>query len=215
VNDKELRQNVIDELDFEPSVDAANIGVAAEDGVVTLTGHVASYMQKLATERAAWRVKGVKAIAQEIQVRIPSDKKTNDDEIAQRALRILAWSSAAAPGAIQVKVQDGFVTLSGKVEWNYQRQAAELAVRGLSGVAGVINSVTLQPRASAVDVEDRIRSALKRHAEVEAARIRVSIEDGRVELRGEVDDWGERIAVERAAWSVPGVRAVEDNLRIS
>jgi osmotically-inducible protein OsmY len=215
VNDKELRQNVIDELDFEPSVDAANIGVAAEDGVVTLTGHVESYMQKLATERAVWRVKGVKGIAQEIQVRIPSDKKTNDDEIAQRALRILAWSSSAPPGAIQVKVQQGYVTLSGQVEWNFQRQAAELAVRGLSGVAGVINSVTLQPRASVVDVEDRIRSALKRHADVEAARIRVSIDDGRVELRGEVDDWGERIAVERAAWSVPGVRAVEDKLRIT
>jgi osmotically-inducible protein OsmY len=215
VNDKELRQNVIDELDFEPSVDAANIGIAAEDGVVTLTGHVASYMQKLATERAVWRVKGVKGIAQEIQVRIPSDKKTNDDEIAQRALRILAWSSSAPPGAIQVKVQQGYVTLSGQVEWNFQRQAAELAVRGLSGVAGVINSVTLQPRASVVDVEDRIRSALKRHADVEAARIRVSIDDGRVELRGEVDDWGERIAVERAAWSVPGVRAVEDKLRIT
>jgi osmotically-inducible protein OsmY len=214
MNDKELRQDVIDELEFDPSIDAANIGVAAEKGVVTLTGHVASYAEKLAAEQATWRVTGVKGIAQEIQVRIPSDKKTNDDEIAQRAIRVLEWSVPAPAGAIHVKVQGGYVTLSGSVEWNFQRLAAERAVRTLTGVAGVSNQVMLAPRASVVDVEDRIRAALKRHADVEAARIRISIQDGRVELRGEVDDWDERLAVENAAWSVPGVRAVEDNLRV-
>lgn len=215
MNDMQLRQNVIDELDFEPSIDAADIGVAAENGVVTLTGHVRSFEQKLAAERAVWRVKGVKALAEEIEVRLDSDKKTSDDEIAQRALRILAWSSSAPPGAIKVKVQDGFVTLSGKVEWNFQRQAAERAVRKLSGVAGVIDELMLEPKACTADVEERIRSALQRHAEVEAARIRVSVVDGCVDLSGEVDNWDERRAVERAAWSVPGVQQVRTDLRIA
>ena len=216
MNDRQLRQDVIDELDFEPSIESADIGVAAENGVVTLTGHVPTYAQKLAAERAVWRVKGVKAIAQDIQVRIPGDKQQNDDEIAQRAVSILAWNAAVPRDAVHLKVQHGWVTLSGQVDWNYQREAAENAVRKLSGVAGVINDITLKPAVQAVDVKQRITDALKRHAEVEAAKVQVSIrEGGTVALEGEVETWDERQAVVHAAWSAPGVRMVDDRLRIS
>lgn len=169
MSDKQLRQDVIDELDFEPSIDAADIGVTCENGVITLSGHVPSYTQKVAAERAAWRVKGVKAIAQEIQVRFAAAKKTNDDEIAQRALNILAWSSPSPHDAVHVKVQDGWVTLTGEVRWNYQREAAEASVRRLSGVLGVTNAIALTPAAIPADVEERIRNALRRQAEIEAA----------------------------------------------
>jgi osmotically-inducible protein OsmY len=216
MNDKQLRQDVIDELDFEPSVDAADIGVAAEKGVVSLTGHVSSYSQKLAAERAAWRVKGVKAVAQEIQVRFPGDKMHNDDEIAQRAISILAWDTLLPRDAVRVKVQDGWVTLTGKLDWNYQRKLAEDDVRKLGGVAGVINDITLNPASQTIDVKQRIASALKRHAEVEASRVKIDVRDGgTVNLEGEVDNWDERQAVVRAAWSAAGVRTVNDHLRIS
>jgi osmotically-inducible protein OsmY len=215
MNDKELRQNVIDELDFEPSIDAADIGVAAERGVVTLTGHVPNYAQKIAAERAAWRVKGVKAIAQEIQVRLPGDNRYNDDEIAQRALNILAWNVVVPQDAIHVKVQEGWVTLSGQANWNYQREAAVADVRKLSGVAGVTNEITLKPSVQPADVKQRLTDALKRHAEVEASHIQIRVHDGgTVDIEGGVDNWDEREAVMRAVWSAPGVRAVQEHLRI-
>ncbi len=215
MNDKQLRRDVIAELDFEPSIDAADIGVAVEDGVVTLSGHVPNYAQKLAAERAAWRVKGVKAIAQEIQVRLASDKKCNDDEIAKRALDILAWNASVPREALHVKVQNGWVTLTGNVNWNYQRDAAEAAIRKLSGVVGVANSIDLVPAVQSADIKQRIVDALKRHAEVEADRILISVQaGGKVSLEGDVHNWDERRAVERAAWSAPGVRIVEDHLRI-
>lgn len=216
MNDKQLRQSVMDELEFEPSIDSADIGVLADRGVITLTGHVPTYAQKLAAERAALRVKGVKAIAQEIQVRLPGDKKRNDDEIATRALNLLAWNAVVPKDAIQVKVQNGWITLSGHVNWNYQRDAAESAVRKLSGVVGLSNCITLVPTVEATDVKQRIMDALKRRAEVEATRIEVAVTDGgQVRIEGEVDNWDERRAVETAAWSVPGVRGVDDCLRIS
>lgn len=215
MNDKQLRQNVIDELDFEPSIDAADIGVAVEGGVVTLTGHVPNYAQKLGAERAVWRVKGVKAIAEEIQVRFPGDKKHNDDEIAQRALDIISWNTFIPRDSVRVKVQNGYVTLTGQVDWNYQRQAAEADVRNLGGVMGVTNDITLKPVVQTVDVKQRITDALMRHAEIEASHVQVSVRDGgTVELEGEVDNWDEREAVVRAAWSAPGVRAVTEHLRI-
>jgi osmotically-inducible protein OsmY len=215
MNDKQLRQNVIDELDYEPSIDSADIGVAAESGVITLTGHVSSYSQKISAERAAWRVKGVKGVAQEIKVRFSSDKKVADDEIAQRAINILAWNVSVPHDAVRVKVENGWVTLSGVVNWNYQRLAAESDMHKLSGVIGVVNLVTLAPETQKADIKQRITEALKRNAEVEANAIQISVRDGGViSLEGEVESWDERRAAEQAAWSAPGVRMVEDHLRI-
>jgi osmotically-inducible protein OsmY len=216
MSDISLRQDIIDELEFEPSLNAAQIGVAVNKGVVTLTGSVGSYAEKIAAEQAVRRVKGVQAIAQEIEVRYPSDKKTADDEIAGRVVSILRWSAVVPPNSVQVKVQDGWVTLSGEVDWQFQRAAAEAEIRRLSGVAGVINAITIKPRVQAADVKRKIEEALKRYAEVEAGGIRISVlEGGKVTLDGNVHDWRERDAIKRAAWSAPGVTTVEDRLMIS
>jgi osmotically-inducible protein OsmY len=216
MSDISLRQDIIDELEFEPSLNAAHIGVAVDKGVVTLTGSVGSYAEKIAAEQAVRRVKGVQAIAQEIEVRYPNDKKTADDEIAGRVVSILRWSAVVPPNSVQVKVQDGWVTLSGEVDWQFQRAAAEAEIRRLSGVAGVINSMTIKSRVQAADVKRKIEDALKRYAEVEAEGIRISVlADGKVTLDGNVHDWRERDAIKRAAWSAPGVTIVEDRLMIS
>jgi len=214
MDDKTLRQFIIDELDFEPSIDAANIGVAVEKGVVTLTGHVANYVEKLAAERAVKRVKGVKAIAQEIEVRFSNQPKRSDDEIAQRALDILTWSVQVPVDSIQVKVEKGWITLTGAVEWQYQKQAAESAVRHLSGILRVSNMIEIEPHVAAADVHRKIMDSLKRNAEVEADSIRVVVDNGKVILEGKVKAWYERNLAERAAWSAPGVKAVEDRLSI-
>jgi osmotically-inducible protein OsmY len=214
MNDLSLRQDVIDELQFEPSIDAANIGVAVKNGVVTLSGHVGSYAEKSAAESAARRVRGVHAIAEEIEVRYAGRKMHADDEIASRALDIIEWDTALPDGAIDVKVQHGWVTLSGEVPWHFQRMAAENAVKKLGGVVGVSNLLTIRPSALIADIKDRIESALRRNAEVEANRIRVDINEGRVALEGAVHAWNERSAAERAVWSVPGVVAVENHLTI-
>jgi len=211
--DGELRRNVLDELDFEPAINAANIGVGAENGVVTLNGHVASYVEKLAAEKAAKRVKGVKAIANEIKVRFAGDKKTADDEIAQRAVSILHWSAVAPGGAVMVKVQDGWVGLSGEVNWNYQRTAVEALLHRLSGVKGIVNGIRVKPHADPVSIKSRIEAALRRNAVVRVPDISVSVEDGgRVVLEGTIHDWEERNAIEDAAWSAPGVSWVDDRL---
>jgi osmotically-inducible protein OsmY len=216
MNDKRLQQDVIDELDFEPSVKAAHIGVAASNGVVTLSGHACSYAEKIAAEQAARRVKGVQAIAQEIEVRYPNEKKTADDEIAGRIVSILQWSAVVPRDSVQVKVQHGWVTLTGQVDWHFERAAAEAEVRRLSGVAGVMNSIAIRPGVDATDVKCKIEEALKRNAEVEARSVRVSVlGDGKIALDGNVHDWREREAVNRAAWSAPGVLAVEDHLLIA
>ncbi|MBN9545733.1 MAG: BON domain-containing protein [Alphaproteobacteria bacterium] len=214
--DLQLRQDVLDELDFEPSVNAAHIGVTAKNGVVTLSGHVGSYAEKIAAEQAARRVVGVHGIAQEIEVRYPGDKKTADDEIADRALSVLKWNAVVPYNVVQVKVQDGWVTLLGEVDWQFQREAAESGIRRLSGVAGVRNDITLKPRVQPTDVKRKIEDALKRSAEVEAAAIHISsLGNGKVALEGKVHDWQERDAVKRAAWSTAGVTSIEDRLQIA
>lgn len=215
MDDKKLRQLVIDELDYEPSIDATDIGVAVEKGVVTLSGHVSDYAQKIAAEGAAWRVKGVKAIAMRIDVRLAGDRRQNDDEIAQRALSIIAWNATIPKDRVRIKVSDGWVTLSGQLDWNYQRVTAENEVRKLSGIKGLINEITLAPVAQAGDVKHRIVDALKRHAEIEADAIHVDVRDGgEVCIDGHVGNWSEREAVERAVWSAPGVRNIDDRLTI-
>jgi osmotically-inducible protein OsmY len=214
MTDIQLRQDILDELEFEPSIDAAAIGVVVDEGVVTLTGHVSSYAQKLAAETAARRVRGVRAIAQEIEVRYPSDPKTSDDEIAKRALNALRWDVTVPAEKIRLTVNKGLVTLTGEVRGFYERRAAENAIRNLTGVTGIINNITIKPRVQASDVKQKIEAALKRHAEVEAQAIRVSVLNDKVTLDGKVDNWDERQAVENAAWSAPGVRLVEDRLVI-
>jgi len=197
-------------------VNSAQIGVAVKDGVVTLSGHVGSYAEKLAAEKAVKRVKGVKAIAEEIDVRYPEDKKTADDEIAARALSLLRWSAVVPVDSVMVKVQDGWVNLSGQVNWQFQRSAAEAEIRRLSGVVGLVNSIAIKPRVQPVDVKHQIEAALKRNAEIDAQSIQVSVEDGgRVCLNGSVHDLREREAAEHAAWMAPGVTRVDDRLRIS
>ncbi|MBX9933500.1 MAG: BON domain-containing protein [Methylobacterium sp.] len=212
MTDKDLRRDVLDELDFDPSLDAADIGVAVADGVVTLTGHVGSYAEKVEAERAVRRVKGVRAIAQEIRVRRPDAKKIEDDQIAARALAIIDWSVHLPKGDIQVKVAQGWVTLTGKVPWQYQAMGAEAAVRKLSGVVGVSNVIAIRPEVQPAAVKEKILEAFKRGAVFEADGIKVSVEGDKVTLDGAVAAWAEREAAERAAWSVPGVRFVEDRI---
>jgi osmotically-inducible protein OsmY len=214
MTDKYLRQMILEELDFEPSVDAANIAVTVENGIVTLAGHVVSYAEKMAAERAVQRVRGVRGIAEEIEVRYPADKKTADDQIAERALSIIAWDTQIPNGAVMVKIQKGWVTLTGTVDWNYQKTAAEAAIRKLSGVVGVSNQISVRPRLQTTDVKQKIIDALKRNADVEADSIKVSVDGDKVRLEGKIKAWYERSLIEHAAWSVPGVRTVEDHLTL-
>lgn len=212
MSDKDLRSRVVEELDWEPSVDAADIGVTANDGVVTLSGHVRTYVQKMTAERAAWRVKGVKAIVQQIEVRLSAP---NDDEaIARRAVNLLDWDASVPPGKVRVSVAKGLIALSGEVDWEYERRAAENAVRKLAGIVGVSNDITLKARVQPADVRARIEDALERYADLEAKGVRVDVADGRVTLSGKVRSWGERDVLERAAWAAPGVRMVEDRVTI-
>jgi len=213
IADKDLRRHVLEELEFEPAIDAAHIGVVADSGIVTLSGHVESYAEKLVAEKAARRVRGVKAIANEVKVRFPEDKKTADDEIARRAVNILHWSATVPEGTVAVKVQDGWIGLSGQVNWNYQRTAVEAVLLRLSGVKGIINGISIRPHADPVAVKHKIEEALRRNSSVQASKISVSVEDsGRVVLEGIVHDWHERNAIEDAAWSAPGVSWVDDRL---
>ena len=213
MNDTEIRQKVVDELDFEPSLDAASIGVAVDAGIVTLTGTVRSYAEKVSAEQAALRVKGVRGIAEQIKVSYPSQKKTGDNELAQRAINVLAWDTTIPDEAVKVKVQDGWLTLTGEVQWQYQKVAAETALRKLSGVTGLSNQIAVkQPSVSVADIKKRIEDALKRDAELEAHNIHVNVANNVVTLEGRIHNWNERYAAERAAWSAPGVMSVADRL---
>ncbi len=216
MSDIRLREEVLEELEFDPIVDAAHIGVAAENGVITLAGHVSSYAEKLAALAAVRRVRGVRAIADEVRVRYPYEKKTADDEIAKRAADILDWDSTVPSGAVEVTVSGGWVTLAGNVNWQFQRKAAEGDVRKLSGVIGVTNDIAIKPHIEAQDVKRKIEGALKRNAEIEADAIHVTVREGdKVILEGTVNNLEERNAVANAAWSAPGVRSVEDHLVIA
>ena len=210
-----FRRIILDELEFEPSVDAAHIGVSVDKGVVILTGYVNCFAEKQATIAAVRRIKGVRAIAEEMEVRYPFEKKVSDDDIAKRAVDILSWDVVVPSRAIQVLVRDGWVTLAGNVDWYFQMQSAEGDIRKLSGVRGVTNNINIRPRVSAVDVKKKIEGALRRRLEGEVSGIRITVEDGnKVLLEGFVESWNERHAVEIAAWSAPGVKAVDDRLSV-
>lgn len=214
MGDKLIRQDVIDELDFEPSIDAANIGVAVENGIVTLTGHVGTYAQRVAAEKAVRRVRGVRGVVEEMKVRLAGETPPRDEDLAQRAVQMLDWSATVPKKTVQVQVQDGWVTLTGRVEWQYQKEEAYRSIRRLAGVAGIINKIEVAPKASAPQVQSKIEAALKRNAELEANAIKVTVKDAKVTLEGKIHAWYERELAENAAWSAPGVRAVEDRLTL-
>jgi osmotically-inducible protein OsmY len=214
MDDKDLRQSVIEELDFDPRVDSREIGVAIKDGVATLTGHVANYPEKLAAERAVWRVKGVRAVAEELEIRL-SPSSVTDDDIATRAANVIGWDTIIPDNAVKIKVEHGWLTLSGTVHWQFQREAAASAVRKLTGVRGVTNLVELKPHVAAVDIKSKILAAFKRDAELEANAIQVKVDGSHVSLSGKVKTVFERNAAERAAWSAPGVTAVHDDIHVS
>jgi osmotically-inducible protein OsmY len=214
MDDKELQQAVIDELDWEPSVDAGHIGVTASNGVVTLSGHVPTYWEKRAAEEAAQRVKGVKAIVEEIDVQLRGEDHWADDTIAERALQRLASDAAVPKDRITLKVEDGNVTLTGEVDWHYQKTAAEHDIHGVTGVRGLANHISIKPRVESYAVRDKIAKALARTAALDAAAISIQTDDGHVTLKGKVHSWSERKLVEDAAWSAPGVTQVSDRLAI-
>lgn len=215
-HDSELKTAVLAELKWEPSVEAAHIGVTAKDGVVTLMGHVGSFAEKHAAENAAGRVKGVKAIAEEVEVRLPFNIKHDDEAIATAAVGRLAWNSSVPKDAVSVKVEKGWVTLSGAVEWNYQKTSAEHDLRWLSGVVGVSNNITIKPRANASDISKDIDHALHRSWFYdEPQTVFVSAVGGNVKLTGTVDSWFDRQTAADTAWAAPGATSVENDIRVN
>ena len=214
MTDLELKANVESELKWEPSVNAAEVGVAVKDGIVTLTGHVQSYWQKIAAERAAGRVSGVRAVVNELEIRLPTTSERTDENIARAALNALSWSVSVPADRIKVKVSKGWITLEGNVEWQYQKAAAEKVVRDLVGVKGVVNLIEVKPRASTAEVKAAIEAALKRSAEVDASNIQVEADGDKVILRGTVRSWAEREEAERAAWRAAGVRSVDNRITV-
>jgi osmotically-inducible protein OsmY len=215
MTDLELKKAVESELNFEPSINAAEIGVAAKDGIITLSGRVPSYWEKMAAERAAARVSGVKAVVNEVEVHLPGSSERTDEDIARAAVNALQWNVLIPLDRIKVKVSKGWVTLEGMVDWQFQKTAAEKAVRKLIGVKGVIDLIELKPSVSKGEVKAAIEGALKRLAEIDANKIKVETEDGKVVLSGTVRSWFEREEAERAAWAAPGVRTVEDRIAVA
>ena len=213
--DSELQRDVLEELEWDPSVDHADIGVSVVDGVVALNGYVKSYAEKVAAERAVKRVAGVKAIAEELKVRYASDAKTADHEIAKRILDLFKYNILIPADQIVVKVENGWVSLSGDVEWNFQSIEASKAVSKVSGVIGVSNNLVIKNRASAIDIRKRIKDAFARQAGLDAAAVTISTSGNTVQLGGKVKAWHERKLAEDAAWSAPGVTKVEDRILIS
>ena len=213
--DAQIQGDVLAELRWDPRLQPNEIGVIVKDGVVTLTGTVDSYIKKWAAEEAAHRVRGVKAVANDIEVRLLSSDQRTDADIAAAAVRALEWDAFIPTDKIEVTVSKGWVTLKGEVEWQYQKEDAERVVRRLVGVKGVTDLITVKPRVSPSDLKKRIEEALRRSAELDAQRITVEMEGGKVILKGTVRSWAERQETERQAWAAPGVTAVDNRITIA
>lgn len=213
-SDTELQKDVAEELKWEPRVRDDEIGIAVRDGVVTLTGTVPDYAQRRAAAKAVERVAGVRAVAQELKVKVPDAHRRPDTELAHQVVNALAWDIEVPDQKIKARVEDGWVTLEGEVDWQYQRNAVERAVRYLTGVKGVSNLLNIKTHASSYDVAQHITAALGRSAEADARKIQVTATDGKVTLTGTVRSWPERADAQRAAWSATGVTAVDDRLAV-
>lgn len=212
--DEQIQRDVLDELQWEPSVDAAEIGVTCGSGVVTLAGRVSTYIEKVTAERVAKRVLGVKAVANDLEVRLAGARGLTDADIAGAAVDALKWKITVPDERIKASVTKGWITLEGEVDAYYQKEAAEGAVILLPGVRGVVNEIVVRPRASATQVRSQIEAAFRRSAELDARAIRVEAHDGRVTLRGDVRSWTERQEAERTAWAAPGVTQVENLIAV-
>lgn len=210
-----LQHDVLAELEWEPSLDASQIGVTANDGVVTLTGFVSSYADKMTAERVAKRIFGVKALASDIEVKLLGRAERNDSDIATAAVNALRWETNVPDDRIKITVRQGWVTLEGEVEWQYQKEAAQRVVHNLIGVRGVSDLVKLKARVQAKDVKDKIEAAFKRSAEIDARRVFVEAKDGKVILTGRVHSWAEHDEAQQAAWAAPGVTAVENDITVA
>ncbi len=213
-SDTQLQHDVMAELKWEPSIDATHIGVTADQGVVTLSGHVASFGEKWHAETAAQRVAGVNALAVELKVSLGDPSQRNDADIAAAVENTLMWTTCLPRDAVKVMVEGGWVTLSGEVDWEYQRQAAAGSVRYLVGVKDLSNQIGLRPKLAAVDVKADIEAALLRRAKGDAQNIEVAVQGNNVTLTGTVHSWSERDLATHSAWGTEGVRQVFDNMRV-
>ena len=213
--DEEIQRDILEELKWDTRVRPNEVGVAVKDGVVTLTGWVDSYLKKMAAEEAAHRVRGVKAVVNDIEVRLPSSAERTDEDLAKAALNALQWEAGVPADKIEVTVSHGWVTLKGEVEYGYQKREAERAVERLSGVRGVINLIRVKPGLSPTDLKQKIEQALVRNAELDASRITVEVQGSKVILHGTVRSYAEKKAAEEAAWAAPGVSEVENHIVIS
>lgn len=214
-SDSEIERDVKEELSWNPDLDATDIAVAVQQGVVTLTGFVRSYPDKVEAEAAAKRVSGVVAIANDIEVRMPNVDERPDPEIARDAVAAIKSQLPISSEKIRVVVKDGWITLEGQVEWQYQRSSAEQAVRRIKGLKGVSNMIQLEPRAQPSEIKRKIQGAFRRNAEVDSNRIVVEADGSVVTLKGTVRSWVEREEAERAAWAAPGVTNVVDQIVVS
>ena len=213
-SDSQLQKEVMAELKWEPSVHAESIGVEVTDGVVTLAGHVGSYSEKWSAERAAQRVAGASAVAIEIDVKLPSSSQRTDADIARSAESVLQWTTFLPNDSIKVMVEKGWITLSGQVDWGYQRQTAKDAVRHLMGVTGVSDQIVLKPSISLSAVKADIEDALKRRARLDAKKISIEVNGADVTLTGTAHSWSDKELATHAAWSTPGVHNVIDRISI-
>lgn len=210
--DEEIRKDVLAELKWDARIQPNEVGVAVKDGVVTLTGWVDSYLKKWTAEDVAHRVNGVKAVANDLEIKLATER--TDPDIAAAAIHAIEWDAFVPSEKVKVTVSKGWVTLRGEVEWQYQKDDAERVVRRLSGVKGVTNLVTVKPRTTAIDLKKKIEDALVRNAEIDAERITVEVQGSKAVLKGTVKSWAEREEAERVAWSAPGILSVDNRITI-